>query len=143
MDSLNADDVPLDELTTNHFDPSGSATVTDAWEGVFLSTSWGYGQTNVDLARIVEVSRSGKTVVCQLAKATVTDRSRGSESVAPVPDCYGDPFRLHVRESGGEPWFRGSYPYCTGDRDDGTRTGSFSPLGPDESVHQTPHTHRH
>lgn len=135
--------IPLEALFSDHFDPSGSATVTDAWVGVHLSTSWGYGQTNVDFAQIIEVSESGKTVLCQLVSATVADRGPGSESVSPTTSRYGDPFRLHVRESGGDPWFRGSYPYCTGDAEDGTRKGSFRPIEADDTLHQTPHTHRH
>lgn len=122
-------------------------TVSDAWEGVYLYTSWGYGQTNVNLAQIVDVSGSGKTVLARMVRAEVADRGRGSEQLRPTADQYGDEFRLHVRHYGGDgpPSFRGSYPYIDGEKSTGTRMGSFGVWSnePGASVHQTPHSHRH
>lgn len=134
------------EPTDDHFDPDAE-TVTDAWEGVFLYTSWGYNQTNVNLARIVDVSDSGKTVLCTMVKAEVVDRGHGSESLRPTaePMDNADEFRMHVRNSGGDPVFRGSYPYIDGTKETGTRRGSLYPWSnkAGTSVHQTPHGYRH
>lgn len=124
-----------------HFDPDAE-TVSDAWEGAYLYTSWGYNQTNTNFAQITEVSDTGKTVLCRMVTAGRTDIKEGSERLLPTADQYGDEFRLHVRNSGGDPAFRGSYPYIDGEKDSGTRRGSFLPHK-EGTVHQTPHTHRH
>lgn len=134
-------DVEAEALEDDHFDPTGeSATVTDAWEGAFLSCSWGYGQTNVDMAQIVEVSDTGKTVKAQLVKQERVSASKTSHSVRPAAEKYGDEFRLQVRDSAGEPAFRGSYPLGPdGDMDDGTRRGWFYPWSNEagKTVHKT------
>jgi hypothetical protein len=111
-----------------HFDPDAE-TVTDAWEGAFIHESWGYGQTNNDFAQIVEVSDTGKTVLARLVRAEAVDEHKTSRSVRPTADQYGEEFRLHVRAPGGDPAFRGSYPYIDGDSDNGTRKGHFRPFG--------------
>jgi hypothetical protein len=112
------------------FDPDAE-TVTDAWEGAYISTNWGYGQTNVELAQISEVSASGKTVLARLVGAERVGHGRTSKQLRPTANQYGDEFRLHVRSGGGDgdPMFRGSYPLgSNGDMDDGpTRLGWFSP----------------
>lgn len=118
-------------------------TVGDDWEGVTLSTSWGYGQTNVELAEIVEVSDSGKTVLAQRVTADVDPKVTGSESVSAGGERYGDTFRLHVRSCRDDAMFRGSYPYIDGEMDTGTRMGTFGVLENDETVHQTPTNHGH
>lgn len=127
-----------------HFDPD-EETVTDAWEGVFLSCSWGYGQTNVNFAQIVEVSDSGKTVLAKMTAAERVDVEKGSERLRPTADTYGEPFRLHVRVRRERVSFRGSYPYIDGDPDQGSRLDTFLPWSndADKTIHQTPHTHRH
>lgn len=118
--------------------------VGQEWVGECLYSSWGYGQTNVEFARIVEVSDSGKTVVAQMCEAEVTDRGEGSEQLAPTGETYGDEFRLHVRTSDRGVSFRGSYPYIDGDTEKGTRLDSLGWFsGASESVHQTPHGYRH
>jgi len=76
-----------------------AGTVTDEWAGAFIYTSWGYGQTNVNFAQIVEVSDSGKTVLARMVTANVDTRSNGTEGVLPEGDQYGESFRLHVRGS--------------------------------------------
>jgi len=73
-----------------------AGTVTDEWAGAFIYTSWGYGQTNVNFAQIVEVSDSGKTVLARMVTANVDTRSNGTEGVLPEGDQYGESFRLHV-----------------------------------------------
>lgn len=137
--------VATDGGVADSFD-ADEETVTDGWEGVFLYESWGYGQTNVDLARIVEVSDTGKTVLARMATPERVDVERGSERMRPTADLYGEEFRLHVREGyKGEPAFRGSYPYIDGEKESGTRKGSFGVFDNAEgkTLHQTPHGHKH
>jgi len=119
-----------DETTSlaNHFDPDAE-TVDDTWVGAFIYTSWGYGQTNTAFAQIVNVSDTGKTVVARLVTAERVEAHRTSETLRPTAEQYGDEFRLHVRASGDEPAFRGSYPYIDGDAANGTRRDSFLPFG--------------
>ncbi|WP_123619589.1 hypothetical protein [Halorubrum sp. CSM-61] len=119
-------------------------TVTDAWEGAVLATSWGYGQTQVNFAEIVEVSDSGKTVLARMVSATVETRSNGSEGVVPDGDPYGESFRLHVRGGDRGPSFRGSYPFIDGDPENGTRLDSFLPAAEKSGTyHQTPTNRGH
>jgi hypothetical protein len=126
------------------FDPDAE-TVSDAWEGAFINTSWGYDQTNVEMAQIVEVSDSGKTVLARLVRPERVETDRGSESLRPSADQYGDEFRLQVRASRGDPIFRGSYPYISGDPDDGQRLDTFVPFdnASENTVHQTPTNYGH
>jgi hypothetical protein len=117
-------------------------TVTDAWEGAYLSAQWGYDQTNVELAQIVEVSESGKTVLARLVAAERVGHGRTSEQLRPTAEQYGDEFRLHVRSgSDADLTFRGSYPLGSdGDMDDGpTRRGWFYPFNndPESSIRET------
>lgn len=147
MTQATLDDFDADESTEvmtdggrddDTFD-ADAETVTDAWEGAFIYTSFGYNQTDAFFARIVDVSGSGKTVVAKPARPETTDRSKGSESLRPTAETYGDEFRLHVRNSGGDPAFRGSYPYIDGTESTGTRRDSFLPFSntAGASVHQT------
>ena len=128
------------------FDPD-EETVTEAWEGAFISASWGYNQTNVELAQIVEVSDSGKTVLARFVTAERVGHGRTSEQLRPTAEQYGDEFRLHVRDGiDGDPRFRGSYPLGNdGDMDGPTRRGSFYPWSndPDNSIRQTATNHGH
>ena len=122
-------------------------TVTEAWEGAYLSASWGYGQTNVELAQIVEVSDSGKTVLARKVGGERVGHGRTSEQLRPTSEQYGDEFRLHVRDGiKDDPRFRGSYPLGNdGDMDGPTRRGSFYPWDndPDNSIRQTAPNHGH
>lgn len=121
-------------------------TVTDAWEGVFLHTNWGYNQTNIEFARIIDVSDTGKTVVARRVVAERVDTSKASEHLRPKAEQFGDEFRLHVRNAGGDPVFRGTYPTCSdGEMDGPTRRGSFFPFGNSKghSIRQTTPNHGH
>lgn len=122
-------------------------TVTDAWEGVYIYTSWGYGQTNVNFAQIIEVSDTGKTVLARRVGAERIGHDRTNEQLRPTADQYGDKFRLHVRvrSVGDGPTFRGSYPYVNGNKDDGTRRDSFVPFSnsPENTVRQTAPNYGH
>jgi hypothetical protein len=128
------------------FDPD-EETVTDAWEGAYISASWGYNQTNVELAQIVEVSDSGKTVLARFVTAERVGHGRTSEQLRPTADQYGDEFRLHVRDGiNDDPRFRGSYPLSNdGDMNGPTRRGSFYPWSndPENSIRQTATNHGH
>jgi hypothetical protein len=127
------------------FDPD-EETVTEAWEGTYISASWGYNQTNVELAQIVEVSDSGKTVLARFVAAERVGHGRTSEQLRPSAEQYGEQFRLQVRSVRGDPMFRGSYPLGNdGDMDGPTRRGSFYPWSndPDNSIRQTATNHGH
>lgn len=136
------------EMTNSETWNPEAETVTDAWEGVFLYSSWGYNQTNVEFAQIVEVSDTGKTVLCRMVRGEkVENDDHGSDSMRPGAEQYGDEFRLHVRSrhNDEEPMFRGSYPYIDGDKEKGTRKGNLYVFdnAPDSTVHQTAHGYRH
>ncbi len=139
-------DASPEENEDTTFDPDAE-TVTDAWEGAFLSAQWGYEQTNVELVQIVEVSGSGKTVLVRMVVAERVGHGRNSTQLRPTAEQYGDEFRLHVRSSGGNPAFRGSYPLSNdGDMDDGpTRREWFYPFNndPENSVRRTAINHGH
>jgi hypothetical protein len=146
-DSEESDGDSTDEDDTDPtFDPD-EETVTDAWEGAFISASWGYNQTNVELAQIVEVSDTGKTVLARFVTAERVGHGRTSEQLRPTAEQYGDEFRLYVRDGiDGDPKFRGSYPLSNdGDTDGPTRRGSFYPWSndPDNSIRQTATNHGH
>jgi len=118
---------------TANYDPDAE-TVTDAWVGVFIDCSWGYNQTQRNYAQIVEVSGTGKTVVCRRVGADVVDRpNKTTEHVVPTAEHVGPEFRLHVRAfSDDRPSFKGSYPYiwsevADGEDDPSTRMGLFTP----------------
>ena len=132
--------------TDHTFDPD-EETITEAWEGAYLSASWGYNQTNVELAQIVKVSESGKTVLARFVTAECVGHGRTSEQLRPTAEQYGDEFRLHVRDGiNGDPRFRGSYPLGNdGDMNGPTRRGSFYPWSndPDNSIRQTATNHGH
>jgi hypothetical protein len=121
------------------FDPDAE-TITDAWEGAYISAQWGYDRTNVELAQIIDVSKSGKTVLARLVGAERVGHGRTSKQLRPTAEQYGDEFRLHVRSPSDDPVFRGSYPLGPdGDMDDATRRGSFYPFDndPENSIRET------
>ena len=127
------------------FDPD-EETVTEVWEGAYISASWGYEQTNIELAQIVAVSESGKTVLARFVAAERVGHGRTSEQLRPTAEQYGDEFRLQVRSVRGDPMFRGSYPLGNdGDMDGPTRRGSFYLWSndPETSIRQTATNHGH
>lgn len=135
---LTADDAQIPDGST--YDAEAE-TVTNAWEGVFISVCWGYNQTNTEFARIIEVSDSGKTVLCRMASTEKVATEKGSERVRPSTNLYGDEFRLHVRKGHKDtPVFRGSYPHIKGNMDRNTRLDTFTPFTYDSenTLHQTP-----
>jgi hypothetical protein len=84
------------------FDPTAE-TVTDAWAGAFIHTNWGYGQTNVEFAQIIDVSESGKTVLARRVTAEQVGHGKTTDELRPTPEQFGDEFRLHVRNTRGNP----------------------------------------
>ena len=128
-----------DELLDEHYTADGDrSTITDAWEGVVVYSSWGYGQTNVEFAQIVEVTSTGKSAYLKMCRGSVADRGRGSETVVPTAETYGDRFLLPVRQGTDGPRFSGTYPYSDGDMDGPTRSGSLYIYNRDQGLHQTP-----
>ena len=116
----------------DHYDPEAE-TVSDSWVGVFISCAWGYGQTQRNYAQIVDVSDTGKTVLCRRVGNKVVDRpDKTTEHVLPDSEHVGPEFRLHVRSYSEEnPSFKGSYPYIWSelldeDAEPSTRSGLFT-----------------
>lgn len=95
--------------------------------GDIFYESWGYDQTNIDFCKVVEISPSGKTVLCIMMSQKIV-KTEGYAPMAEevVPDKVfpkDGTFRLHVRSrSNGEVSLVGQYPYCSGDR----RMGYFT-----------------
>ena len=68
--------------------------------GDILVDSWGYDQTNIDYAKVVGVSPSGKSVMVVKIGQKMVEGSEGfmSESVLPNPESVlGEPFRVLLR----------------------------------------------
>ena len=97
-------------------------------EGDFIYTSWGYDQTNVEFAKIVSVSDTGKTVKAVRVPGRRVDKEsgKGNMYVEPVDsrqtEAHGDEvleeFRLQVRDG----FLVGSYPLS---KNDSTRKGNW------------------
>jgi hypothetical protein len=134
------------EQTNPTWNPDAE-TVSDEWEGVFLHSSWGYGQTNTEMAQIVDVSDTGKTVKARMVrKEKVENDGHGSDRMRPTAEQYGEEFRLQVRSMGrDEPVFRGSYPFIDGTKDGGTRLDNLYVMDndPEATVHQTANGYKH
>lgn len=94
--------------------------------GDVIYTSYGYSMTLNDFAKVVSVSKSGKTVTCVLVGAKTIDGhlwGPGGGRVKADPDTELDrpKFRLHVRMNSDGTWYlRGSYPFCHGSKRMGT-----------------------
>ncbi len=134
-----------EESTKSSFDPEAE-TVTEDWIGVFIHTSWGYGQTNCEFARIIDVSDTGKTVIARRVSVKTTESSHGNNHLQPEPQQFGDEFRLYVRNANGEPVFRGTYPSSSdGSMDGPTRRDSFYVFdnSVDNSVRETATNYGH
>lgn len=91
--------------------------------GRMLHTSWGYDMTINDFCKIVEVSPTGKTVVCRMLTTKGFNGHQGH--IQAGDEMHGDTFRLRVKSCD---WgregltFNGSYPFCNGSK----RKGYFS-----------------
>lgn len=76
-------------------------------KGQYFRHSWGYDQTNIDFLVIVEVSPSGKSVLCRMAKHIHVGESGIDFAIKPG-EATGKTFRLKVADG----HLTGSYPYC-------------------------------
>lgn len=81
--------------------------------GKILHTSWGYNMTINEYCKIVEVSPTGKTVVCRMVNTKCVDPGATAYAgrVKAGENTYGVKFRLKVNSHGG---FHGSFPYIVG-----------------------------
>lgn len=113
----------------------GKPVVSEEIVGEFAYASYGYRTTNVDIAQIVRVSDSGRTVFVRLVTKTVENRHKDTQHVSPNRDDFcSEEFGIQVRKSSKEePYFRGSYPFCDG----GERMGTFTLWGDRDTVYQS------
>jgi len=113
--------------------------------GKVLHTSWGYNMTINNFAKIIDVSPSGKTVVCRMLTKEGFNGYQGP--VKSGTKVYGPKFRLKYKPEGwnGKPTFHGSYPYIVRNEDDegwlkvseaSTRMGYFSEHNPEKEVYE-------
>lgn len=68
--------------------------------GKILVDSWGYDQTNIDYAKVLSISPSGKSAMVVNIGQKFVEGSEGfmSESVLPNPDSVrGEPYRVLLR----------------------------------------------
>jgi len=77
--------------------------------GCMLHTSWGYDMTINEFCKILEVSPTGKTVVCQMLYKEGFNGFQGP--VKAGKKTYGPKFRLRVKDYGTWKSFNGSYPF--------------------------------
>lgn len=92
--------------------------------GKVLHTSWGYNMTWNDFCQIIEVSPTGKTVVCRMLNTDIAEFNGFTGTVKAGNKLHGEKFRLRVRESAS--WgtsFVGTYSRYEGR---GGRKGYFS-----------------
>jgi hypothetical protein len=109
--------------------------------GKILHTSWGYSMTINNFCKIIEVSPSGKTVVCRMLTKEGFNGYAGE--VKAGSETYGPKFRLKIKDGwNGSPSYTGSYPYISNSRDnegfvkrgEGTRMGYFTEHDPEHKV---------
>jgi len=82
--------------------------------GDSLYDSWGYDQTQNDFCRVVSISATGKTLMCDMVHGKVVKRGKGYITVAPSNNPIGcPPVRLHTRRWDGRMYFAGSYPFLS------------------------------
>lgn len=105
------------------------ATATQIRKGDYFYTSWGYDQTNIDYCVVVDISPTGKTVLCRMVNP-INVGSQGVEDILMPGTAYGASFKMRVRANG---HLRGSYPYCQGNK----RLDSFLPTSLSETKGQT------
>ncbi len=106
-------------------------------KGSVLHTSWGYDMTINDFCIVLEVSPTGKSVLCQMIGSVLVDGDNMQGSVKPNINGsrFGKPFRLRVRENSAV----GSYPYCVksvADADNDKRRGFFTPVKNDRTFYE-------
>ena len=95
--------------------------------GQMIHTSWGYNMTINNFAKIIEVSPTGKTIVCQ--RLTKEGFNGFAGMVKAGNDTFGPKFRLKIKDGwNGSPSFVGSYPYHGGEtkEDSSYRKGYFT-----------------
>jgi len=93
--------------------------------GDIIYDGWGYGQTQYDFAKIVEISKSGKTIKAKMMRVKTVETTRTSDVLVPT-EVYGKEFRLWVREGyRGQPAFVGQYPFIYSDQS-AKRKGCFT-----------------
>lgn len=114
--------------------------------GKVLHTSWGYNMTINNFCKIIEVSPTGKTVVCRMLTKEGFNGFAGE--VHAGNQTYGPKFRLKVKDGWREGTlsFNGSYPYIVRDNVDchgfvnkenaSTRMGYFSEHNPNTKVYE-------
>lgn len=97
--------------------------------GDIFYSSWGYSMTLVDYIKIVEVSKSGKTVVCMRIGSTSDGNTHGPGGGRSMPNPKVEltghgKFRLYVRHYKGDTsvYLRGKYPFAG---PDSRRMGTF------------------
>jgi len=97
-----------------------------------LHTSFGYDMTINDFAQIIEVSPTGKTVVCQMVNKDTNGMEYGPDGSGRATagnNLHGPKFRLKVS---GETSFHGSYPFCGNSK----RFGYFSLCNDTDSFYE-------
>ena len=107
--------------------------------GMKLNTSWGYSMTMNDYCKVLEVSKTGKTVKCRMVGTVMNNAvysGDGSGRAKAGEGVYGPVFRLKVSKTASPeyPRFHGSYPFCGAEKlpentkmsDCSSRMGYFS-----------------
>jgi hypothetical protein len=101
----------------------GKPVVNKSIIGNYVYCSWGYDQTNIDFAKIVRISDSGRTIFCKKVNKDVVDTAKTSKKVKPKDKTKGEEFGLRVKKgSSNDIYFKGSYPMV---EDGSTRSGMF------------------
>lgn len=102
-----------------------------------LHTSFGYDMTINDFAQIIEVSPTGKTVVCRMVSKETNGGEYGyggTGKATPGSKLNGPKFRLKNK---GSNYFNGSYPFIIyKDGHTSTRFGYFSLCGDNDSFYE-------
>jgi len=86
--------------------------------GQIYYASWGYDQTNIEFAKVLKVSPTGKTVICVMMSQKIVEHT-GFMAETVIPDKeYGKPFRLRIKgPMSGNYYLKGSYPFTNNDYD--------------------------
>lgn len=84
--------------------------------GKIFYTSWGYDQTNYDFIKVIGLTKSGKSAICQRCYANTIDEESTISTYALQPNgkTFGDKFKMKIGKSSYncENTLRGSFPYC-------------------------------